>query len=108
MSELHPHHEDHPDVISHNARMGLGLFVLYFVLYIGFLLLNVFLPGTMALTAIPVSATNEISLGGPNLAVVTGIALIFAAFILALVYMRLTKGTRSGDSGGTSSGPGNS
>jgi len=96
MAELPSHHEDHPDVISHNARTGLMLFVLYFALFLAFLFLNVLWPETMALTAIPTSSTTEISLGGPNLAVVTGIALIFAAFILALIYMRLTKGKTSG------------
>lgn len=88
---LPSHHEDHPDVISRNARLGLGLFAVYFALFLAFLLLNVFKPTLMAATAIPTSETNEISLGGPNLAIVYGIGLIFAAFILALVYMGLTR-----------------
>ena len=53
MSDLPTHHEEHPDVISHNARVGLVLFVLYFLLYLGFLFLNVLSPKTMALTACP-------------------------------------------------------
>ncbi len=44
MSELPLHHEDHPAVISRNARIGLALFAVYFSLYVGFLLLNVFAP----------------------------------------------------------------
>ena len=92
MAELHSNHEDHPEIISHNARMGLILFSLYFAMYIGFLLLNVLAPEKMSLTAIPLGNDREFSLGGPNLAVVSGIALIFAAFFLALVYMRITKG----------------
>ena len=90
-TELHPHHEDHPDNISRNARRGLALFVLYFALYAGFMLLTVFKPDTMKLTAIPLPWGRELSLGGPNLAVVAGIALIFAAIVLSLVYMRLTR-----------------
>ncbi|HEY4328260.1 MAG TPA: DUF485 domain-containing protein [Phycisphaerae bacterium] len=89
-SNLHEHHEDHPDNISRNARRGLFLFVIYFVLYAAFIALNVFKPDAMTATSIPLGSM-ELSLGGPNLAVVSGIGLIFAAFILALIYMRLTK-----------------
>jgi TRAP-type C4-dicarboxylate transport system permease small subunit len=91
MSELPPHHEDHPQVVSRNARRGLFLFTLYFALFVAFLLLNVFRPKVMAQTAVAVSDATEISLGGPNLAIVYGIGLIFAAFLLALVYMALTR-----------------
>jgi hypothetical protein len=62
----------------------------YFALFIGFVLLNVFSPGTMTGETIPLGP-YELNLGGPNLAVVYGIGLIFAAIALALVYMRLTK-----------------
>src|SRR6478752_4928850 len=48
MSNLPTHHEDHPDVISRNARIGLVLFAIYFSLFLLFLLLNVLTPGTMA------------------------------------------------------------
>ena len=91
MSQLPAHHEDHPEVISKNARIGLILFSLYFALFVAFLLLNVFHPKLMAATEVPISEATEISLGGPNLAIVYGIGLIFAAFILALVYMGLTR-----------------
>ena len=90
MTELPAHHEDHPDVISRNARSGLMLFAIYFALFLGFVLLNVFSPATMTRETIPLG-NYELSLGGPNLAVVYGIGLIFAAIVLALIYMRLTK-----------------
>jgi uncharacterized membrane protein (DUF485 family) len=89
--DLPAHHEDHPEVISRNARRGLVLFLIYFALYLAFLLVNVFSPETMALTAIPLSHDRELSLGGPNLAVVSGIGLIFAAVLLSLIYMRATR-----------------
>ena len=80
------HHEDHPEVITRNARSGLTLFILYLLLYGAFIAVNIFSPDTMGETMIA-----GISLGGPNLAIVGGIGLIFAAFVLALVYMRLTR-----------------
>ncbi len=85
-SALPEHHEDHPETISRNARRGLILFVIYLVLYASFVFVNIFSPDTMGNTSVA-----GISLGGPNLAIVTGMGLIFAAFILALIYMRLTR-----------------
>ena len=51
-----------------------------------FVLANVFKPEVMTQTTV-----GNFSLGGPNLAVVSGIVLIFAAVLLSLVYMRLTR-----------------
>jgi uncharacterized BrkB/YihY/UPF0761 family membrane protein len=90
MSNLHEHHEDHPDVISRNALAGLALFAIYFGIFLLFLLLNVLSPKTMAMTSVLVGE-QEYSFGGPNLAVVFGVGLIFAAVILSFVYMRLTR-----------------
>jgi hypothetical protein len=89
-SALPEHHEDHPDVISRNAAIGLFLFAIYFSLFLLFLLLNVLSPKTMTITAIPFGE-KEYTFGGPNLAVVFGIGLIFAAVVLSLVYMRMTR-----------------
>jgi uncharacterized BrkB/YihY/UPF0761 family membrane protein len=91
MSDLHPHHEDHPDTISRAARRGLGLFVIYFALYIGFLLLNVFTPTAMQQAIIPLPSDWSLNLHGLNLALVYGLFLIVAAVILSFVYMRLTR-----------------
>ena len=88
-SNLHEHHEDHPDNISRNARRGLVLFVVYFALYAVFISANVFAHDAMIRTTLSIGG-HEISLGGPNLAVVSGIALIFIAILLSLLYMRWT------------------
>jgi hypothetical protein len=88
--ELPPHHEDHPRIISRNARIGLVLFCIYFLLYAGFILANVLKPAWMASTEIPMDE-HVLYFGGPNLAIVYGIGLIFAALALSLVYMRLTR-----------------
>ena len=100
MSTLPTHHEDHPDVISRNARIGLVLFAVYFALFLLFLLLNVLTPDTMAKSTLELK-DRDISFGGPNLAVVFGIGLIFAAILLSLVYMRLTHLPNGGVSGQT-------
>ena len=89
-SELPTHHEDHPETISRNASRGLLLFFVYLALYGAFIALNIFQPKIMEQTSVA-----GISLGGPNLAIVGGIGLIFAAFLLALVYMQLTRVRRS-------------
>jgi len=89
-SDLHEHHEDHPDNISRNARRGLVLFVIYFAMYATFIWANVFEHEAMMQTKLKIGS-SEISLGGPNLAIVMGIGLIFMAIVLSLVYMRLTR-----------------
>ena len=66
---------------SYNARLGLWLFALYLALYAAFVYLSAFRNDLMAR---PV-------LGGVNLAVVYGFGLIFAAFVLAVLYMVLCR-----------------
>jgi len=73
------HHEDHPHIVSRNARYGLVLFAVYVVLYGGFVFLAVFQTPLMG-TVMP---------GGANLAIAYGFALIGAALVLALVYVVL-------------------
>jgi uncharacterized membrane protein (DUF485 family) len=75
------HDDDHPHLVSANAKAGLALFVVYLLLYGGFVALNAFAPGLMARPAA----------GGLNLAVLYGMGLIAAAFALALVYMALCR-----------------
>jgi uncharacterized membrane protein (DUF485 family) len=78
----HPaHHEDHPHVVSRNARYGLSLFAVYVLLYAGFIFLAVF----------RTDALGKPALLGVNLAVVYGFGLIVGAIVLALVYMLLTR-----------------
>lgn len=63
------------------ARLGLVLFAVYFILYVGFMLLNVFDPSFMEKTP----------LAGVNLAILYGFGLIGAALLLALVYAWLCR-----------------
>jgi uncharacterized membrane protein (DUF485 family) len=63
-----------------NARYGLVLFVVYLIIYSAFVLLNAFAAEWMKLTVL-----------GINLAVLYGLGLIVAAFVLALVYAWLCR-----------------
>ena len=77
-----PHPDDHhPETVSRNARVGLWLFLVYLILYGGFMALNAFAPQKMS--AAP--------FGGVNLAVLYGLLLIVAAFVLAMVYVFLVR-----------------
>lgn len=58
-------------------RTGLVLFVVYLAGYAGFMYLAAFRPSRLAAEVV----------GGVNLAVVYGMALILAAFVLALLYL---------------------
>jgi uncharacterized membrane protein (DUF485 family) len=64
-----------------NARLGMVLFCIYLIFYGGFVLLNAFAPGMIA----------RPFLVGINLAVNYGIGLILAAFVMALLYLALSR-----------------
>lgn len=74
------------------ARYGLVFFTIYLLLYGGFVLLVTFFP-----------ALVEKPIGGISLAVVYGIGLILAAFLLALCYLwvcrtpKVTEQAKKGD-----------
>lgn len=59
-----------------NTRLGLILFFVYLVLYLGFVLISAFAPDQM----------EQIVGAGLNLAVVYGFALIVVAFAMSLIY----------------------
>ena len=59
-----------------NAAIGMVLFVVYLVLYGGFVFLTAFSADTMEMTPLP----------GINLAILYGFGLIIAAFVLAMLY----------------------
>lgn len=61
---------------SSNARIGVQLFVVYLLLYGGFVMINAFAPTMMEMTPI----------AGINLAILYGFGLIIAALVMALVY----------------------
>jgi uncharacterized membrane protein (DUF485 family) len=69
--------DEHPEISAANSRAGLALFFLYLAFYAGFVGLAAFSPGTMARPA----------LAGVNLAICFGLGLIFAAFVVAALYM---------------------
>jgi len=72
---------DTPALAARRARYGLVLFAIYFLLYIGFLLLNVIDPAAMELTPV----------AGLNVAILYGFGLIVAALVLALLYAWLCR-----------------
>lgn len=61
--------------IPHKIKLGLWMFLSYFILYAGFIVINVVDPKLMG-----------IDIGSLNLAIVYGFSLIIIALILALVY----------------------
>jgi uncharacterized membrane protein (DUF485 family) len=62
--------------LNTNARLGLWLFGIYFLVYFSFVLVNAFAPRIM----------SDITWRGLNLAVLGGMGLIGLAFILAFIY----------------------
>ena len=61
---------------TYNARLGLVLFVIYLLLYGGFVFMSAFMPNSMEATPI----------AGVNLAILYGFGLIVAALVMAMVY----------------------
>ena len=74
----------HDAHVSPNARLGLGLFFVYLILYLGF----------MGIAAFKYELFSATPFGGINLAILYGMGLIIAAIILALIYMKLCKPER--------------
>ena len=67
--------------VKYKSRLGIIMFVIYFIFYAGFVAINLISPLAMETTV----------LLGLNLAVVYGFALIITALILALVYDALCR-----------------
>jgi len=76
-----PEDYSHTAVSRHNARLGMVIFIVYVVLYGGF----------VGLTAYDYRIMARIVFAGLNLAIVYGMGLIVAAVILAFVYMFMAK-----------------
>ena len=74
----------HDAHISPNSKLGLGMFVIYLALYLGF----------MGIAAYRYELFASAPFGGVNLAILYGMALIVAALVLALIYMMLCKPER--------------
>ena len=75
------HTGEHHSTISHNARLGLILFVIYCSIYGTFVGLCAFRYASMATPW----------LGGVNVAVWYGFALIVGAFVMAVIYLFLCR-----------------
>lgn len=71
-----------PDTSAAERRPGLILFWLYVLLYGGFMALVLVRPDLLSLRPF----------GGVNLAITSGMGLIAAAFVLAVIYMILRSG----------------
>ncbi len=70
-----PTEVEDPRIVARNTRLGLWLFAVYCLIYGGFVAINAFYPSMMTWTVL-----------GVTLAIVYGLGLILAAFVLALVY----------------------
>ncbi len=80
------------EAAAYKRRLGLKMLAAYSVLYVIFIIINVGWPKTM----------GTIVVGGLNLAIVYGFALIIIAFLLAIVYNWLcTRHEKSFETEGT-------
>jgi uncharacterized membrane protein (DUF485 family) len=71
----------HDAHVSPNAGLGMGMFVIYLLLYLGF----------MAVAVFNYELFGAVQVGPVNLAIAYGMGLIAAALVLAVIYMRLCK-----------------
>ena len=79
-----PKEKEDSAIVAHNSRWGVRLFAVYVIFYGGFMALSAFWPEVM----------SQPWVGGINLAVVYGFALIVSALVLALLYMRVCRKPR--------------
>jgi len=84
MHDIHHERErEHPATVAYNTRLGLGLFALYLLMYVGYVGISTYAPAMMA----------SQPFGGVNLAIIYGFALIAAALVLAVIYLVACKPT---------------
>jgi uncharacterized membrane protein (DUF485 family) len=72
---------DNVATAERNSRLGLILFAVYLILYVGFVVISAFWPKML----------DETPLAGLNVAILYGMGLIVAALLLALVYSWLCR-----------------
>lgn len=80
---------------TRNARTGMMLFVVYVAFYAGFVALSAFSPDQM-----------KRDVFGVNLAIAYGFGLIVLAFLMALLYMFLTRNNAAAPANGSTHGEG--
>lgn len=73
--------QEEAHVVAYNSRLGVGLFLVYLAFYVGFMLLSAFAPEVMGRPFV----------GGVNLSVAYGFALIAAALLLAILYLLVSR-----------------
>ena len=78
--------QENEAAVSYNTYLGIILFCIYTIFYGGFMLLSAFKPDLMGTP----------SLGGLNLSITFGFALIAFALVLALLYLAICKKTNIG------------
>ena len=78
----HPKEVEDMVLAARNAKYGMVLFIIYLLIYGGFVVISAFWPEVMARDA----------LFGVNLAITYGFALIAIAMVLALIYTWLCRG----------------
>lgn len=83
----HPREVEDMVLAARNARYGMVLFIIYLLIYGGFVAISAFWPEIMAREA----------LFGVNLAIVYGFTLIATAMFLALVYTWLCRAKAASD-----------
>lgn len=76
-----PKEQEDMVLAARNARYGMVLFIIYLLIYGGFVVISAFWPEVMARDA----------LFGVNLAITYGFALIAIAMVLALIYTWLCR-----------------
>jgi len=82
MAGFHPATDTTPEAASpRRTRLGLWLFATYLALYSGFMALNAVAPERM----------EQTPWAGVNVAILYGMGLIFAAFVLAIMYEALCR-----------------
>jgi uncharacterized membrane protein (DUF485 family) len=67
--------------MTYNARLGLVMFVVYLLVYAGF----------VGISAFKYEWMGRIVFAGLNLAIVYGMALIILAMVLAVIYMAMCR-----------------
>ncbi|OFZ78877.1 MAG: hypothetical protein A2583_11750 [Bdellovibrionales bacterium RIFOXYD1_FULL_53_11] len=76
-----PREQEDESSVRYNTRIGVLMFFVYVLFYAGFMGLSAFAPDIMGTPW----------MGGINLSITYGFALIVAAIVLALIYMALCR-----------------
>ncbi|MBM4394560.1 MAG: DUF485 domain-containing protein [Deltaproteobacteria bacterium] len=82
-----PQEEEDEAIVRYNTRLGVYLFIAYVAFYGGFMAMSAFWPEVI----------GSPWLGGVNMSVLYGFALIVVAIMLALLYQKLSR--KPGDGG---------